>query len=164
MNDNINLKVETMNQKMKTVLNQVVNALADATTVPEPEPVNDCLSLGLDLDGTITESPAYFRALKKVWMMAGMKVYVISYRTDYEKAKKDVHSLIGEVEEIILVDSFDAKAAVIKEKNIGVYYDDQPEMMHNIPEGVQVFLVRNGGNFDYEDQRWVMSDKTAKLI
>ena len=129
-------------------------------TVPESPVMN----LGLDLDGTITESPEYFALLKKAWKGAGAKIFVISYRSDYNKAKEDVERLIGEVDEIILVDSFDAKAAVIKEKNIGVYYDDQPEMMHNIPAGVQVFLVRNGGNFDFDDQRWVMSDKTAKLI
>ena len=150
-----------MNQEMKEFMNGVVNALSDATSVPEEPSV---LNLGLDLDGTITEAPEYFSLLKKVWKLAGAKVFVISYRNDLNKAKKDVEQLIGEVDEIILVDSFDAKAAVIKEKNIGVYYDDQPEMMFNIPRGVQVFLVRNGGNFDYDDQRWVMSDETAKLI
>jgi hypothetical protein len=144
----------------KKNMNEIIDTLLDVVSVPEPTVPN----MGLDLDGTITESPAYFRTLNTVWKTTGAKVFVISYRSDYEKAKKDVESLIGEVDEIILVDSFDAKAAVIKERNIGIYYDDQPEMIHNIPDSVQVFLVRNGGNFDYDDRLWTMSDRTAKLV
>lgn len=130
--------------------------MIETTTVPCAS-----LNLGLDLDGTISEKPEYFRMLSNMW---SGNVFVITYRSDYDKAKKDVEQYGIRYNEIILVRSFDAKAEVIREKNINVYYDDQPEMIANIPDNVQVFLVRNGGNFDYENQKWMMSDTTAKII
>ena len=63
-----------------------------------------------------------------------------------------------------MVDSFDAKADVIAEKNVKVYFDDQPEMLKNVPEGVQVFLYRNGGNYDFDDRLWLFSNRTARLL
>lgn len=140
--------------KSKDLLNTVVESMIDTATIPS-------LNLGLDLDGTISEKPEYFRMLSNMW---SGNVFVITYRSDYDKAKKDVEQYGIRYNEIILVRSFDAKAEVIREKNINVYYDDQPEMIANIPDNVQVFLVRNGGNFDYENQKWMMSDTTAKII
>lgn len=37
--------------------------------------------------------------------------------------------------ELVLVNSFDEKAEVIAEKGIGIYFDDQPEMLKDIPRG-----------------------------
>lgn len=91
-------------------------------------------------------------------------VVVISYRNNYGKAETDLERLGIEYDELVLVDSFDAKADVIAEKNIGVYFDDQPEMLKNIPEGVHVMLYRNGGNFDFDERLWLFSDRTAKLL
>ena len=91
-------------------------------------------------------------------------VVIISFRDDVEKAEADLKQLGIEYDELILVDSFDAKATVIANKNVGVYFDDQPEMLKNIPEGVHVLLYRNGGNFDFDDRLWSFSDRTAKLI
>jgi hypothetical protein len=45
-----------------------------------------------------------------------------------------------------------------------IYIDDQPEMLKNIPTNVGVLLFRNGGNFDYEDRRWMLSEKTGKFV
>jgi len=90
--------------------------------------------LGLDLDGTISEA----------------RVDLDRYGLKYE--------------ELILVDSFDGKADVIVEKKITVYFDDQPEMLKNIPAGVQVMLCRNEGNFNFDEQKWIMSRITGKLV
>ena len=122
-----------------------------------PTPIN----LGLDLDGLLDEATDFFKILARIWPG---NVVVISYRKDYSKAQADLERLGIEYDELVLVDSFDAKAAVIAEKNIGVYFDDQPEMLKNIPEGVHVMLYRNGGNFDFDERLWLFSDSTAKLI
>ena len=89
---------------------------------------------------------------------------MITYRSDYQKAKEDVDSYGIKYEELILVDKLDGKADVITEKGITVYFDDQPEMLKNVPKGVQVVLFRNEGNFDFADQRWMMSTVTGKLV
>lgn len=120
----------------------------------------DSPALGMDLDGTITEFP-FFGLLSQVWPG---RVYVITFRRDYDGARDVVEQFGIRCDEIILVNSMDGKASVISEKQIAIYFDDQPEMLKNIPEGVQVFLARNAGNFDYESQKWMMSNQTGKII
>lgn len=122
-----------------------------------PKPVN----LGLDLDGLLDEANDFFRLLSRIWPG---NVVIISYRNDYKKAESDLARLEIEYDELVLVSSFDAKAEVIAEKNIGVYFDDQPEMLKNISEQVHVFLYRNGGNHDFEERRWIFSNHTARLV
>ena len=122
---------------------------------------SDSLHLGLDLDGLLDEATGFFTALTSIWPG---RVVIISYRNDYAKAEADLARLNITYDELILVDSFDAKADVIVEKKIRVYFDDQPEMIKNIAEGVHVMLYRNGGNFDFEDRLWMFSDRTAKLL
>ena len=129
----------------------------ESTIEDLPSPVN----LGLDLDGLLDEANDFFKLLARIWPG---NVVVISYRNDVAKAEADLERLGIEYDELVLVDSFDAKADVIAEKNIGVYFDDQPEMLKNIPEGVHVMLYRNSGNFDFDAKLWLFSDRTAKLI
>ena len=102
------------------------------------------ITLGLDLDGLLDDANAFFRILAGIWPG---RVVVISYRRDYAKAETDLAQLGINYDELVLVESFDAKAGVIADRNVGVYFDDQPEMLKNIPEDVHVFLYRNGGNY-----------------
>jgi hypothetical protein len=121
----------------------------------------DAITLGLDLDGLLDEANEFFKLFATIWPG---KVIVISYRDNYAKAEADLERLGMTYDELVLVNSFDAKADVIAEKNVKVYFDDQPEMLKNIPEGVHVFLYRNGGNYDFDDRLWLFSDRTARLI
>ena len=141
-----------MNENRTSVREQVKDATDDL-----PTPVN----LGFDLDGLLDEATDFFKMLARIWPG---NVVVISYRNDVAKAEADLDRLGIEYDELVLVDSFDAKADVIAEKQIGVYFDDQPEMLKNIPEGVHVMLYRNGGNFDFDERLWLFSDRTAKLL
>jgi len=122
---------------------------------------SDAITLGLDLDGLLDEANEFFKLFATIWPG---KVIVISYRDNYAKAEADLERLGMTYDELVLVNSFDAKADVIAEKNVKVYFDDQPEMLKNIPEGVHVFLYRNGGNYDFDDRLWLFSDRTARLI
>ena len=119
------------------------------------------LSIGLDLDGCIDEAPDFFSTLSEFWPA---KVYIITFRRDYEKPKGYVEQFNINYEEIILVNRFEDKAVVIKEKEITVYFDDQDEILMHIPENVVVFKIRNGGNFDYESKRWLYSNATGRQI
>lgn len=122
---------------------------------------SNAINLGLDLDGLLDEANDFFRLFADIWPG---KVVVISYRNDYAKAESDLERLGIRYDELVLVDSFDAKADVIAEKNVKVYFDDQPEMLKNVPEGVHVFLYRNGGNYDFDDRLWLFSNRTARLL
>jgi uncharacterized HAD superfamily protein len=118
-------------------------------------------NLGLDLDGTITEDPKFFSAWTKSWPG---RVIIITYRNDREKTILDLERLDIRYDELVLVDRMDGKAAVIAEHGVTMYVDDQPEMLKNVPDGVNVMLFRNEGNFDFADQRWMLSQQTGKLV
>ena len=139
---------------MKSEIEQVADALQSICEIPAP-------SLGIDIDGCVDECPIFFQILTHTWTG---KVFVISYRTDREKAEADLERYRIRYDELILVDSFDAKAEVIRQKGILIYFDDQPEMLKNVAANTNVMLVRNGGNFDFDDKRWMFSEKTAKLV
>lgn len=118
-------------------------------------------SLGIDIDGCVDEAPIFFKLLTSHWPG---KVFVVSYRSDREKAVADLARYDIRYDELILVDSFDAKAKVIVEEGILVFFDDQPEMLKNVPSMRNVMLVRNEGNFDFEDKKWMFSNETGKLL
>lgn len=143
-----------MRERKKRELKQVGESLAGLFSCPNP-------SLGIDIDGCVDTAPIFFKLLTHHWPG---KVFVISYRSDREKAIADLAKYDIRYDELILVDSFDAKAEVIQEEGILVYFDDQPEMLKNMPSTVNVMLVRNGGNFCFDDRLWLFSDRTAKLI
>ena len=60
--------------------------------------------------------------------------------------------------------SLDGKAEVIVRERISVFFDDQPECLRDIPETTHVLLMRNGGNFDFEQRKWVLSNRTGRLL
>lgn len=67
-------------------------------------------------------------------------------------------------DELILVNSFDKKAKIIVERGVDFYFDDQPEMLKEIPQGVAVMLVRNEGNYDFNAKKWLFSKNTGRIF
>ncbi len=118
-------------------------------------------AIGLDLDGTIDEAPDFFGLLARYWPG---KVYIVTYRSDRAKAEADLARFGIRYDELILVSSFDAKAAILVEKEISVYFDDQPEMLKNVPPTINVMLVRNEGNFHFGDRLWMFSKHTGRMV
>lgn len=123
---------------------------------PAPAP-----TLGIDLDGCVDEYPDFFRTLTGCWPGS---VVVITYRSDREKTIADLARFGITYTHLVLVSSFDAKPAVIEEYGVDVYFDDQPEMLRGIPSSVAVMLVRNEGNHDFEERRWLFSPRTGRMV
>ena len=118
-------------------------------------------TLGLDLDGVISDASSFFSVFSHAWPG---RVVIITYRGDRAKAEADLATYNVRYTDLVLVDRFDAKAQVIAEMGINVYIDDQPEMLKNIPETVSVMLFRNEGNFSHEEKLWSLSKTTGKLV
>jgi uncharacterized HAD superfamily protein len=118
-------------------------------------------ALGIDLDGTIDEAPGFFRMLTNVWPG---KVYIITYRNDVDGIKFRLEQFGIKYNEIICVNSFAQKAKEIRKLNIKAFFDDMDEVLIHIPEDVAVFKVRNGGNFDFNEAKWVYNDLTGKAL
>lgn len=139
---------------LKNQIQTAADVLRNVLSQPKP-------TLGIDLDGCVDEAPGFFYLLSHVWPG---DVIVITYRNDRAKAIADLERYRIKYTDVVLVDSFDGKAKVIAERQISYYIDDQPEMLKNVPAKVGVLLFRNEGNFDFEDRKWMLSDKTGKLI
>jgi uncharacterized HAD superfamily protein len=139
---------------MKNKIKETAEVLAKVAEIPKP-------ALGLDLDGTITDNPEFFKLLASVW---GGPVYVITYRADYDSCVMDLEHFGIEVDRIILVNEFSEKAKWIKKLNITVFFDDMDEVTTHIPEGVTVFKPRNDGNFCFDTKRWLYSEHTGRKV
>lgn len=139
---------------LKDQIQNATDVLRNVLTQPKP-------TLGIDLDGCVDEAPGFFSLLSHVWPG---DVIVITYRNDRKKAIADLEHHRINYTDVVLVDSFDGKAKVIEERQVSFYIDDQPEMLKNVPAKVGVMLFRNEGNFDFEDQKWMLSNETGKLI
>lgn len=138
---------------LKDQIKHAADVLREVVSQPQP-------TLGIDLDGCVDES-SFFQILSHVWPG---DVIVVTFRSDREKAVADLQNHGIRYTDVVLVSSFDQKAAVIAERGISFYIDDQPEMLKNVPANVGVMLFRNEGNFDFEDRRWMLSEKTGKLV
>jgi hypothetical protein len=139
---------------LRDQIRQASDVLREVVHQPQP-------TLGIDLDGCVDEAPAFFNILSHVWPG---DVIVVTFRTDRENAVADLEKHGIRFTDVVLVNSFEAKAEVIVERGISFYVDDQPEALKNVPPNVGVMLVRNGGNFDFGDRKWMFSDRTGKII
>ncbi len=135
-------------------------AVPGAERVGPATPPLPCPALGMDLDGTIDQAPAFFQFLAASWPG---KVYVLTYRDNKAKAEADAAAL-GVRAEVVLVNRFAEKAERIKELDVKVFFDDMGEVLLHVPEGVVVFKARNGGNFCFDTQKWLYSKLTGKQI
>lgn len=133
---------------------EVAQSLANVMEQPQP-------TLGIDLDGCVDEAPIFFNILSTVWPG---DVVVITFRQDRATAESDLARFGIRYTELVLVDSLEAKAQVIRDKGVLVYFDDQPEALRDIPPCVSVMLMRNGGNFDFDTRQWLLSERTGRLI
>lgn len=140
---------------------QTGKQITELNDAAQGAPSSPLPSLGIDIDGCVDEAPLFFQILTNCWPG---KVFVISFRSDQAKAEAYLAQFKIRYDELILVPSFEAKAEVIREHGILVFFDDQPEVLKHIPESVNVLLFRNGGNFDFDDQKWMFSEKTGKLV
>jgi hypothetical protein len=120
------------------------------------------MRIGIDLDETITAHPEFFSKLSHLW---DDDVYIITLRDDKEEAIQDAEKHNIKFTDVILVDSCEDKARIIKEMDIKCYWDDMPEVLIHVENDVAVFLVRNDmSNFDFDDQKFVFSEETGKIV
>lgn len=135
-------------------LENTTNTINKLLTCPTP-------TLGLDIDGVVDEAPIFFRTLSHCWPG---EVYIVSFRSDRAKAIEFLKSKNIRYDKLFLVSSLEDKARVIVEEGIMIFFDDQPECLKDMPSNRNIMLVRNEGNFDFDEKKWLMSDITGKII
>lgn len=145
-----------MSQRLKEQVRQAADVLVKAMTVPSKP-----ITLGLDLDGVIDEAAPFFAVLSASWPG---DVFIITYRDDKTKAEADLARFGIKYTDLILVNSFAEKAKVIERLAIDVYVDDQDECLAGIGQETVVLKMRNGGNYDYAQRKWLHSAATGRQV
>jgi hypothetical protein len=111
------------------------------------------LKIGVDLDGTISEYPEFFRLFTTVMADAGCKIYIITDRMPGTEALV-AHELESYGIRYDVIKITGDKAGYISSEGIGVLYDDTDTCFLDLPEKVAVFKVRQKYNFDFVGKRW----------
>ena len=117
------------------------------------ETFENSLKIGIDLDGTISEYPEFFKLFTKAVADAGCKIYIITDRTaGTEPEVRGELERYGITYHIIKITA--EKAKYILKEGIGVLYDDVDEYFLELPEEVAVFKIRQKYNFDFVRKKW----------
>ncbi len=124
------------------------------------------MRIGLDLDGVLDERPAFFAFLSAALRSGGHFVAVLTYRDPQSRPRTEAQLAAWGVEydELHVARSLADKGRLCRELNIDLYFDDQDECIRDVGETTTVFKVRNGGNFDFRDKRWVSTAKLTRLL
>ena len=138
-----------------------MDAAADAACGVVKNIFADAPILGLDIDGTIDESPLFYSILSRVW--PGF-VIIITVRSDEAKAKEYLKKFNIYYDNLILVKRLSDKAEIIKSTGVNIYVDDQDECLKNISSDVTVLKMRNPGNFNSVINKWMFSNDTGVNI
>jgi len=121
------------------------------------------MNVGIDIDFTITELPELFSILSKALRAAGHKVYVVSYRSqdDLEETEVELRGLGMEYDGIYLSDTAERigefKSRLAVELDLDMFFDDMPEALVDLPDGVKRIWVCDPSVYD-------LKAVTAKML
>ena len=124
------------------------------------------MRVALDIDGTISEHPEFFAMLSASLRAAGNQVLVLTYR-DPARREQTVAELAAwnvSFDELLFAPSLESKGVMCAEHRVDLFFDDQDECIASVPESVLVCKVRNGGNFDFQTEKWISTDRLTRLI
>ena len=128
---------------------------------------NKTLKIGIDLDNTITaseESIVFFSLLTNA-LKGQAKIYIITNRDTDIKHRKEIKDELFQLN--IYYDELAVtaqKAEFILFQNINIYFDDVDEYFLELPESVTVLKIREPGNFDFINHKWIYGEKTGRKI
>ena len=120
------------------------------------------MKIAIDLDNTITYSPEFFRILTKA-LIAENDIFIITNRDPHtmEETEEELSVLGIRFNKVVLTGD---KAEYIKENGIQVFIDDVDEYHLEIDENVLVFKIREPGNFDFAEKKWITSKRNSIFI
>lgn len=118
--------------------------------------------IGLDLDNCITAEPEFFRIICYL-LYPTYDVHIITNR---DKADRD--NTINELKELGIQYSHlvltSQKDEYVEQNGINILFENEDEYFLEIPESTTVFKVREPGNFDFAEKKWITSRKNSILI
>ena len=124
------------------------------------------MRVGLDLDGLLDERPDFFAFLTAALRVGGHFVAILTYRDPGRRTHTEAQLAgwgIG-YDELHFARSLSDKGRLCRELEIDTYFDDQDECVVGVGEKTTVFKIRNGGNFDFEEAKWLSTGKLTRLL
>lgn len=122
----------------------------------KPDKIDGKIKVGLDMDGTITDHPAFFSALS---YSDKFEIHIITGRSLDEHKDQTIEELKQydiKYHAIHFVDAvWEKKGEVCKKLGIQIMFDDMDEFIKHISESTMVFKVRNGGNWNEKTKQWL---------
>jgi hypothetical protein len=122
--------------------------------------------VGLDFDGLLDEQPAFFALLTAALRSGGHFVAVLTFRDPQSRARTEAQLAalgIG-YDELHFARSLGDKGRLCRELAIDVYFDDQDECVVGVDDQTAVFKIRNGGNFDFDEKKWLSTARLTRLL
>jgi hypothetical protein len=118
------------------------------------------MKIALDIDGVISEYPAFFRILSNA---PGVEVFILTNRDpeSREEIVAELNALRIRFDHLVITHD---KALFIHLSGIEVLFENTDEYFQDVPPEVCVCKVREGGNFNYDTKKWIYGDKTGENV
>ena len=123
------------------------------------------MKIAIDLDNTITassQSEKFFVLLTKMFSPLHEIIILTNREPDTERVIMAELKELGITYTKIVITAH--KDRYIIEHGIDIFFEDTDEYFLSLPESVLVFKVREDGNFDFKEKKWVGSVKTTRMI
>ncbi len=112
------------------------------------------IKIAIDLDGTISEYPEFFKLFTKAMSQVGCQIYVITDKASgSEPLVAEQLQSYGITYDVIEITS--QKSKYILKEGIAVLFDDMDHYFVDLPPEVAVFKIRQKYNFDFTKKRWI---------
>ena len=112
------------------------------------------IKIAVDLDGTISEYPEFFKLFTKAMSQAGCEIYVITDKPPgSEPLVAEQLQGYGITYDVIKITS--QKSQYILKEGITVMFDDIDRYFLDLPAEVAVFKIRQKYNFDFVEKKWI---------
>ncbi|MFN7145551.1 MAG: hypothetical protein ACK4YP_17380 [Myxococcota bacterium] len=106
------------------------------------------MTLGLDIDDTITRHPGFFALLSRAFVEAGHRVVIVTMRTDRERAAADLDRLgiawtvLHTVPRALSAERYWRwKGEVCRAEGVDVFFDDSADVLEHMPDATVPFLA-----------------------
>jgi len=109
--------------------------------------------IAVDLDGTISEYPEFFKLFTKAMSQAGCRIYIVTDRPPgTEEMVAEQLQSYDITYDVVKITS--QKSQYILKEAITVLYDDTDQYFLDLPAEVAVFKIRQKYNYDFAEKRW----------
>jgi uncharacterized HAD superfamily protein len=112
------------------------------------------IKIAVDLDGTISEYPEFFKLFTKAMSVLRTQIYILTDRAagTEDQVADQLRGYDITYERIKITGQ---KSRYILKQGISVLFDDVDHYFLDLPAEVAVFKIRQKYNFDFTKKRWI---------